>query len=93
MSSSICVFVNGLCLCLVCIWFYYSGEGDIANGSFEVHHHGDLVVKGEHGYDFVGGEVTFFDEFKQDYICQFVIDEFGEELGLQAPYTMFFMNL
>ena len=50
-------------------------------------------MKGEHEYDFVGGEVTFFDECKQDYVCQFVIDEFGEELGLQAPYTVFFMNL
>ena len=42
MGRSICVFVNSLCLCLVCIWFYYSSERDIADGmlSFEVHHHG-----------------------------------------------------
>ena len=72
-----------------------SSQWDVEKGlmSFEVHHHGHLLIKGEQGYAFEEGEVTFIDDFDSDYISKFVIDEFGDELGLQAPYTVFFMNL
>ena len=39
-----------------------SSEGDDKKGlmNCEVHHHGHLLIKGEHGYAFERGEVTFF---------------------------------